>query len=347
MIDGSCIRRSISLRKELIRKSAERRLTNACKADTIRHISTVRSILYRTASRLRTSPIQGRRKVKYIEQLKNKKGELTLTELLEILIYLKVHSKTKNLELIIKEHKDIFCYDDYTEVILINSIKYLDSFKKSERVSLILEYLAKELELRGDLHDKSKLEEPELEAFAKVNHKAKDTVYDSEEYKKNLQTVLKKALEHHYSENSHHPEYYGEKGVKGMDLIDIIEMIADWKASTFKYKEGDILKGIEINQSRFKYSDGLKSIFITTAKKFYRFQIQWVNIDGSKGYYRADTLEDIYTYLSLNVPRLRKRDLKFLRDTLLKGVVRLELDGFLKYRIDSNDYGDLSAYSQA
>lgn len=345
MIDGRCIKKSIFLRKEVIRKSAERRATNDCKADTIRHISTVRSILYRTASQLRTSPIQGRRKVKYIEKLKTKKGELTLTELLEILVYLKVHSKTKNLDLVIKEHKDIFYYDDYTEVILINSIKYLEPFKKSDNVTLILEHLANILELRGELHDKSKLEEPELESFAKVNHKVKDIVYDSEEYKKNVQTVLKKALDHHYSENSHHPEHYGENGVKGMDLIDIIEMISDWKASTLRYKEGDILKGIEMNQSRFKYSDGLKLVFITTAKKFYRFQIKWINIDGSKGCHRADTLEDIYKHLSLNVPKIRKRDLKFLKDTLLKGVIRLDIDGFLKYSIVSTDYGDLSAYS--
>lgn len=85
-----------------------------------------------------------------------------------------------------------------------------------------------------------------------------------------------------------------------MDLIDIIEMISDWKASTLRYKEGC---------------------------------------------HRADTLEDIYKHLSLNVPKIRKRDLKFLKDTLLKGVIRLDLDGFLKYSIVSTDYGDLSAYS--
>lgn len=51
-----------------------------------------------------------------------------------------------------------------------------------------------------------------------------------------------------------------------MNLVDIIEMLCDWKAATLRHADGDIYKSIEINQKRFGYSDELKSIFINTIK---------------------------------------------------------------------------------
>jgi hypothetical protein len=53
-----------------------------------------------------------------------------------------------------------------------------------------------------------------------------------------------------------------------MSLIDIIEMFCDWKASTERQKDGNLLKSIDINAQRFGYDDQLKQIFINTAKLF-------------------------------------------------------------------------------
>jgi hypothetical protein len=33
-------------------------------------------------------------------------------------------------------------------------------------------------------------------------------------------------LKHHYAHNRHHPEFFGEDGVDGMSLVDVIEMPA-------------------------------------------------------------------------------------------------------------------------
>ena len=52
-----------------------------------------------------------------------------------------------------------------------------------------------------------------------------------------------------------------------MNIVDICEMIADWKAASLRHADGDIMKSIEINQKRFGYSDELKSILINTVKQ--------------------------------------------------------------------------------
>jgi hypothetical protein len=49
-----------------------------------------------------------------------------------------------------------------------------------------------------------------------------------------------------------------------MNLIDLVEMICDWKASSMRHENGDIKKSIEINQERFNYDDILKSILLNT-----------------------------------------------------------------------------------
>ena len=77
---------------------------------------------------------------------------------------------------------------------------------------------------------------------------------------------MKIALDHHYAENRHHPEHF-ENGIQEMNIVDICEMIADWKAASLRHADGDIMKSIEINQKRFGYSDELKSILINTVKQ--------------------------------------------------------------------------------
>lgn len=74
---------------------------------------------------------------------------------------------------------------------------------------------------------------------------------------------MRPALDHHYALNRHHPEHF-EDEIKGMNLIDIIEMICDWKAASERHAVGDIHKSIVINQERFGFSDDLKAIFINT-----------------------------------------------------------------------------------
>jgi hypothetical protein len=138
-----------------------------------------------------------------------------------------------------------------------------------EHIAQVREFMllfAKELMERALLHDQSKLKSPELEIFTEYTPKLKYSTYGSDEYK-NFLKEMQVALDHHYANNSHHPEHY-ENGIRGMDLVDVVEMFCDWKAATMRHNDGDIMKSIEINKKRFGYSDDLEKIFKNTVKMF-------------------------------------------------------------------------------
>ncbi|HEY0109991.1 MAG TPA: DUF5662 family protein, partial [Fibrella sp.] len=88
----------------------------------------------------------------------------------------------------------------------------------------------------------------------------------SPEYTASL-NLLGIALTHHYKHNSHHPEHY-ETGIDGMNLMDVVEMLLDWKAAGERHKDGDILKSILINKKRFGLSEQLVNILINTGVSF-------------------------------------------------------------------------------
>jgi hypothetical protein len=128
---------------------------------------------------------------------------------------------------------------------------------------LLMEILAK-LAQRARTHDSSKLMSPEKECFDLYTPILKESNFGSEEYKQTLEN-MGQALQHHYQANRHHPEHF-ENGIDGMNLIDLIEMIADWKAATLRHTNGDIMKSIEINKKRFGISDQLAEILLNTAR---------------------------------------------------------------------------------
>ena len=143
---------------------------------------------------------------------------------------------------------------------------YQDTLDHVHKVQKCLNLFAECLKQRARVHDQSKFEEPEKSKFDEVTPKLKNLTYGSQEYKESLEE-LKEALQHHYENNSHHPEYY-ENGVYGMDLLDLVEMFWDWYAASTRHNDGDIYKSIEINEERFEITDQLKQILFNTAKNF-------------------------------------------------------------------------------
>ncbi len=140
-----------------------------------------------------------------------------------------------------------------------------DTLKHQKRVYELMRIVVCELLKRGSNHDNSKLQEQEKNIFDEWTPKLANSTYGSKEYD-DMKKEITVALDHHYANNSHHPEHY-EQGIKGMDLFDIIEMMVDWKAATERHNDGDIYKSISINKERFNMSDDLSQIFINTAKK--------------------------------------------------------------------------------
>lgn len=140
-----------------------------------------------------------------------------------------------------------------------------DTLLHIKRVAQLLTEAASELIRRANIHDDSKLRNPEKELFDEYTPKLKDCTYGSDEYKGYLKE-LKVVLDHHYANNSHHPEHY-ENGVNGFDLFDLIEMFFDWKAAGERHADGNIYKSIEHNKERFNLSEQICDIFKNTADK--------------------------------------------------------------------------------
>lgn len=147
----------------------------------------------------------------------------------------------------------------------VKSSKYDSEEDTRLHISLVSHYmglLCNRLKYASSVHDMSKLNNPEKEIFDIYTPKLKGTTYGSDEYKQYL-NEMKKALNHHYENNAHHPEHFSN-GISGMTLVDLTEMICDWYAATKRHDDGDIYKSLQINQARFNYSDELKSILKNT-----------------------------------------------------------------------------------
>lgn len=123
-----------------------------------------------------------------------------------------------------------------------------------------LRLISKELENRGLTHDSSKLKLPEVEGWA-CNARCYTVQYGTDEYYENLERI-KESLEHHYLHNRHHPEHFSN-GVAGMTLVDVLEMICDWR-SMASMSSTDIESVLDYQKERFKISDQLMQIIKNT-----------------------------------------------------------------------------------
>ena len=135
-----------------------------------------------------------------------------------------------------------------------------------ERVRDLINQFVGLLLNRGENHDQSKLEQPEVALFTEWTPKLAGVTYGSSEYQSFLKE-LAPALQHHYAQNRHHPEHFKE-GINDMNLVDLLEMFIDWKASSERHNDGNIRKSIEINANRFGLSPQLVRILENTADLF-------------------------------------------------------------------------------
>lgn len=148
-----------------------------------------------------------------------------------------------------------------------------DTLEHIRKVANLMIRFATGLLDRARIHDDSKLVEPEKSVFDVVTPRLAGLTYGSDEYKASLKE-MGPALEHHYKNNRHHPEYHKD-GINGMSLMDLVEMLLDWKAATERHDDGDIFKSIEINVKRFNIDDQLASILRNTAESMFRGEYNW------------------------------------------------------------------------
>lgn len=170
-----------------------------------------------------------------------------------------------------------------------------DTMQHIENVQAFLGEIQANIAIRSLLHDRSKLQSPEKEMFDEFTPKLCALTYGSMAYRQAL-VDMGPALEHHYVNNTHHPEHYGyaecdlcfthhprdhegrcntcqhgtftlRPDVSKMTLLDVLEMLADWRAAGMRHADGDFAKSLEINQARFEIPDYLQQMLIATAKE--------------------------------------------------------------------------------
>jgi len=132
-----------------------------------------------------------------------------------------------------------------------------------EKINLFVTDLIK----RSENHDNSKFEEPELSIFAENTPKLSQTEYGTPEYKALLEEI-KPAIDHHYANNRHHSEHW-PNGINDMTLVDLIEMLADWKSATERVKNGNIRKSVETNAKRYNIDSQLTKILENTVREYF------------------------------------------------------------------------------
>ena len=121
-----------------------------------------------------------------------------------------------------------------------------------QRVRASLVGFANAMIMRAVTHDESKWQDDEFAGFVHINQIAREHEYGSPEYMASIRETGAVAL--HYSRNSHHPEHY-PNGVDDMTLLDIIEMVADWKAASETYGRTSLEDALVTHAERFGLKD--------------------------------------------------------------------------------------------
>ena len=140
----------------------------------------------------------------------------------------------------------------------------VDTRKHCALVARYIMLVCHELMERALNHDASKLESPQREAFANVSVKLAGLTYGSPEYQASL-NELGPALADHYDKERHHPQHF-PGGISDMNLIDVVEMLCDWWASSKRHTDGSIEQSIAVGQKRFGISDQLAQILYNTVE---------------------------------------------------------------------------------
>ena len=132
-----------------------------------------------------------------------------------------------------------------------------------QEVQKVMKYLTDELTHLASRHDRSKLEDPEeLKAYGAIATAMVGVTFGSPGYKRIIEDN-REAVTQHKANNSHHPEAYG--GVDKMSLLDLLEMLADWKAASKRNgSEDTFLSSCEELFKKYKVTGQLRDVLRAT-----------------------------------------------------------------------------------
>lgn len=124
--------------------------------------------------------------------------------------------------------------------------------------------IAEELLERAHTHDASKFRPPEVEEYLDYEPVVETIPYGTPDNLAARVALRTPGETHHYKVSRHHPEHF-QDGILGMTLVDLAEMLCDWKAASDTSGFG-LVASIEANQERFGYGDELKRVLLNTAE---------------------------------------------------------------------------------
>lgn len=124
------------------------------------------------------------------------------------------------------------------------------------------------LQNRSLSHDDSKFGPEEFPVYASMIDEFAKHKFGTDGYIK-AKEAISEATKHHFAFNRHHPEYH-TNGIDGMDLLDIIEMLADWKAATLNHPDapGDMVKSLDYAVKKYNISPQLATILLNTIERY-------------------------------------------------------------------------------
>jgi hypothetical protein len=144
-----------------------------------------------------------------------------------------------------------------------------DTADHIDKVRDRLREIMSNLTARAINHDASKTQDPEKPGYDILVGALAGNQYGTDAFKTAMQEananpVVKAAIQHHYEANPHHPEHY-EQSIAGMSLLDVIEMLADWKGASERH--GPSALTLEYNIKRWNISPQLAAILENTVKE--------------------------------------------------------------------------------
>ncbi len=139
-----------------------------------------------------------------------------------------------------------------------------DAIRHIGMVQCYLNELIKEWITRSSVHDLSKLNEPELSGYAGLSDAVKGLKYGTDEYRAAF-APFKAIINHHYEANDHHPEHF-KNGLAGMNLLQLVEMVCDWKAASLR-TSSTLEDSLEASFQRFKIEPQLAAIIYNTIRE--------------------------------------------------------------------------------
>lgn len=134
---------------------------------------------------------------------------------------------------------------------------------------MLMRRMSEEIRLRGQTHDHSKLGPEELPRYVETIDEFDKHPFGSDGYHA-AKASLGPALAHHYQHNRHHPEHF-PNSIDDMNLVDVLEMLCDWKSATqnhYPIRPGNMERSIQIAVEKYKISPQLAKILYNTARDF-------------------------------------------------------------------------------